>query len=423
MNLRKRWLLSAAIGSVIAAFASSTRAADWPQFRGPDGSGHGEAKNLPTQWGPDKNVAWRTEVPGKGWSSPSLSQGRIYLTSAVPVEQGTANGDVDLQLLCYDANSGQQIWAKTVFRQEEKTSPAIHRKNSHASPTPLVDGSRIFVHFGHQGTACLSTDGQIVWQNQTNIYSPVHGNGGSPILVDGILIFSCDGGSDPFVVGLDADTGQARWKFERPTDSAKKFAFSTPAVIAVAGKKQVVSPGAGMVNALDPQTGKEIWRVTYDGYSVIPKPVFGNGLVYLSTGYDSPTIIAIRPDGSGDVTDTHVAWTLDKGAPHTPSPLLIGKELYLVADGGTASCANALTGEKIWQERVPGDYSASPIFADGKIYIVNEEGTGTVLRPGPTFEKLAENGFPEQTLASYAIGEGAIFVRTEKSLYRVMQVR
>jgi outer membrane protein assembly factor BamB len=151
--------------------------------------------------------------------------------------------------------------------------------------------------------------------------------------------------------------------------------------------------------------------------------VFGNGLVYLSTGYDSPTIIAIRPDGSGDVTDTHVAWTLDKGAPHTPSPLLIGKELYLVADGGTASCANALTGEKIWQERVPGDYSASPIFADGKIYIVNEEGTGTVLRPGPTFEKLAENGFPEQTLASYAIGEGAIFVRTEKSLYRVMQVR
>ncbi|MEX2026391.1 MAG: PQQ-binding-like beta-propeller repeat protein [Pirellulaceae bacterium] len=405
--------LLAALGSIWPA------SADWPQFRGPAGSGHAEAKNLPQEWGPDKNVAWRTEVPGKGWSSPSLSQGRIYLTSAVSVEQGSGSGDVDLALLCYDAKSGKQILAKTVFRQEGKSAPAIHRKNSHASPTPLVDGSRIFVHFGHQGTACLTTDGAIVWQNQTIKYPPVHGNGGSPILVDGILIFSCDGGSDPFVVGLDADSGQVKWKFSRPTDSAKKFAFSTLEAIVVAGKKQVISPGAGMVNALEPQTGKEIWRVAYDGYSVIPKPVFGNGLVYLSTGYDSPTIIAIRPDGRGDVTDTHVAWTLAKGAPHTPSPLLIGKELYLVADRGTASCVDALTGETIWQERIAGDYSASPLYADGKIFIVNEDGAGTVLRPGQTFEKLAENGFPEQTLASYAVGEGSIFVRTEKALYRV----
>ncbi|HUE71958.1 MAG TPA: PQQ-binding-like beta-propeller repeat protein [Pirellulaceae bacterium] len=411
--------------SILACiFAPSfAAAADWPQFRGPDGNGHAEAKNLPQEWGPDKNVAWRTEVPGKGWSSPSLSQGRIYLTSAVPVEQGSGSGDVDLVLLCHDAGSGKQIWAKTVFRQDHKTAPAIHRKNSHASPTPLVDGSRIFVHFGHQGTACLTTGGEIVWQNQSLKYPPVHGNGGSPILVDGILIFSCDGGSDPFVVGLDADSGQVKWKFERPTDSVKKFAFSTAEVIVVGGQKQVISPGAGMVNALDPQTGKEIWRVTYDGYSVIPKPVYGNGLVYLSTGYDSPTIIAIRPDGRGDVTDTHVVWTLEKGAPHTPSPLLIGKELYLVSDRGIASCVDGLTGETIWQERVPGDYSASPLYADGQIYIVNEEGTGTVLRPGRTFERLAENGFLEQTLASYAVGEGAIFVRTEKALYRIGKLR
>ena len=409
--------------SVCFAIPLAVSAADWPQFRGPEGNGHADAQNLPQDWGPDKNVAWRTEVPGKGWSSPSLSQGRIYLTSAVPAEDGGASGDVDLALLCYEAQSGKQVWAKTVFRQDAKSAPSIHRKNSHASPTPLVDGSRIFVHFGHQGTACLSTDGQIVWKNQTNKYPPVHGNGGSPILVDGILIFSCDGASNPFVVGLDAANGQVKWKFERPTDSAKKFAFSTAEVIIVDGQQQVITPGAGMVNALDPKTGEEIWRVTYDGYSVIPKPVFGNGLVYLSTGYDSPTIIAIRPDGRGDVTDTHVAWTLGKGAPHTPSPLLIGKELYLVSDRSLASCVDALTGKMIWQERVPGDYSASPLYADGKIYIVNEDGTGTVLRPGRTFEKLAENGFPEQTLASYAVGEGAIFVRTEKALYRVMQLR
>ncbi len=373
------------------------------------------------EWGPDKNVAWRTEVPGKGWSSPCLAQGRIYLTSAVPVEEGSASGDVALSLFCFDAKSGKELWSQSVFRQDGKTAPAIHRKNSHASPTPLVDGNRIFVHFGHQGTACLSTAGQIVWKNQTNQYPPVHGNGGSPVLVDGLLIFSCDGGSDPFVVALDANTGDTKWRYARPTDSAKKFAFSTPEVITVGGRQQLITPGAGMVSALDPQSGEEIWRVTYDGYSVIPKPVYGNGLVYLSTGYDSPTIIAIRPDGRGDVTDTHVAWTLEKGAPHTPSPLLVGKELYLVADRGAASCVDATSGKVIWQKRVPGDYSASPLFADGRIYLVNEEGTGTVLRPGRTFEKLAENGFPERTLASYAVADGALFVRTEKALYRVEQ--
>ena len=393
--------------------------ADWPQFRGPRGDGQAEARNLPHQWGPEKNVAWRTEVPGKGWSSPSLAGGRIYLTSAVPVDPGSASGDVELRALCYDAAGGKLVWSKTVFVQSSKTAPPIHRKNSHASPTPLVAGNRIFVHFGHQGTACLSTDGKVLWTNRELVYPPVHGNGGSPVLVDGLLIFSCDGASDPFVVGLDAESGKVRWKYSRPTDSVKKFAFSTPAVITVAGRKQVISPGSGMVNALDPQTGEEIWRVTYEGYSVIPQPAFGNGLVYLSTGYDKPQMIAIRPDGRGDVTDTHVVWILEKGAPHTPSPLVVGNELYLVSDSGIASCVDAKTGKAVWEERVPGGYSASPIFADGKIYIVNEDGAGTVFRPGRKFEKLGENGFGERTLASYAVGDGAIFVRTEEALYRV----
>ena len=408
--------------ALLAFFGSTgTVVADWPQFRGPDGNGHADATNLPLEWGPEKNVAWRTEVPGKGWSSPSLSQGRIYLTSAVPVEEGSASGDLDLVLYCYDAVRGKELWSKAIFRQDAKTAPGIHRKNSHASPTPLVEGSRIYVHFGHHGTACVDTSGEVVWKNQSLQYPPVHGNGGSPILVDGLLIFSCDGAENPFVVGLDAASGDEQWRFERPTDSMKKFAFSTPTLITVGGQKQLISPGAGMVNALDPKTGGEIWRVTYDGYSVIPKPVFGNGLVYLSTGYDKASMIAIRPDGRGDVTDTHVVWTLEKGASHTPSPLLIGIELYLVSDSGLATCVDVLSGKTIWQERVPGNYSASPLFADGKIYLVNEEGTGTVLRPGREFEKLAKNGFPEQTLASYAVADGAIFVRTEKALYRISQ--
>jgi glucose dehydrogenase len=336
--------------------------------------------------------------------------------------EGSASGDLSLDALAVDAQSGKLLWQQRLFLQVAATAPKIHNKNSHASPTPLVDDGRVYVHFGHQGTACLDVNGKVLWRNDTLRYPPVHGNGGSPVLVDGILIFSCDGGTSPFVVGLDAATGKQRWRYDRPAVAGKKFAFSTPAVIEVSGQKQVVSPGAGGVDALDPATGAPIWRVEYDsGYSVIPQPVFGHGLVFLSSGYDSPTVLAIRPDGRGDVTDTHVAWTLKKGAPHTPSPLLVGDELYLVADKGVATCVAARTGEQLWQERIGGNYSASPLWADGKIYIQSEEGPAIVLKPGTTFERLAETGFAERTLASYAVGDSSLFIRTENHLYRVQQ--
>jgi outer membrane protein assembly factor BamB len=285
----------------------------------------------------------------------------------------------------------------------------------------LIAGDRVYVHFGHQGTACLDLAGKVLWRNVELGYPPVHGNGGSPVLVDGRLIFSCDGASDPFVVALDANSGREKWRFQRQADSDKRFAFSTPAVIEVNGRKQVITPGAGVVNALDPATGEEIWRVNYDGYSVIPQPVFGHGLVFLSTGYDSPMILAIRPDGTGDVTETHVEWELKTGAPHTPSPLLVGDELYLIADRGVATCLDARTGEEHWQERVGGNYSASPLSADGKIFLQSEDGPTVVIKSGTTFEKIADTGFAERTLASYAIGDNALFIRTEKNLYRVEQ--
>jgi outer membrane protein assembly factor BamB len=286
-----------------------------------------------------------------------------------------------------------------------------------------VDGDRIYVHFGHQGIACLNTQGEIVWKNNEVKYAPVHGNGGSPALVDGLLIYSCDGAKDPFVVALDAQTGKVQWKFQRPGDPPKKFSFCTPLVIEVAGKQQVIIPGSGIVNALDPQTGAEIWSVKHGGYSVIPRPVYGHGLVYFSTSYDSPVVLAVRPDGHGDVTETHVAWEAKKGAPHTPSLLLVGDELYMLADKGILTCLDAKTGDQHWQERIGGNYSSSPIYADGKIYIQSEAGQGMVFRAGKTFEKLAENGFGERSLASYAIGDGAIFIRTAENLYRVEKPR
>jgi outer membrane protein assembly factor BamB len=183
---------------------------------------------------------------------------------------------------------------------------------------------------------------------------------------------------------------------------------------------QLITPGSGVVNSLEPATGREIWRVTYgDGYSVIPKPVFGHGLVFLATGYNTPMVMAIRPDGTGDVTETHVAWTMKKAAPHTPSLLLVGNELYLVSDKGIATCLDAQTGAEHWQERIGGGFSASPLFADGKIFLQSEEGPALVLRPDKTFTKLADTGFKERTLASYAVGDSAFFIRTEKNLYRV----
>lgn len=412
-----RCLLFAFFASLVFS-PSVLPAADWPQFRGPAGDGRGTATNLPTEWNETKNVAWKTEIPGRGWSSPSLYQNRLYLTTALPAEKGSATGAHSLRALCVDATTGRMVWNVEVFKQSAE-APRVHNKNSHASPTPIVEKGRVYVHFGHQGTACLDLAGKVIWKNDAIEYAPVHGNGGSPVLESGLLIFSCDGGSDPFVVALDAATGKERWRFAREADSAKRFAFSTPTVIEVDGKRQLVTPGAGVVNALDPATGEEIWRVTYDGYSVIPKPVFGHGLVFLSTGYDSPSVIAIRPDGRGDVTDTHVAWQNKPGAPHTPSLLLDADELYMVSDGGVAACVDARTGEQHWQERIGGKYSASPILADGKLYLQSEEGPAVVLKPGKTFEKLADTGFAEYTLASYAVGDRALFIRTEKNLYRV----
>lgn len=396
-------------------------AEDWPQFRGPTGQGISNEKNLPIEWGPDNNVKWKTPIPGLAWSSPVVVKGKIYLTTAVPQGDGESP-DQSLRALCLDAKTGDIVWDEQVFLQEGKTAPKIHGKNSHASPTPVVVGDRLFVHFGHMGTACLDLSGKPVWTNRDLSYKPVHGNGGSPIYHNGLLIFTADGASDPLVIALQADSGEVAWKYPRPEVSSNHFAFATPLAIEVNGQWQIVAPGGGSVSGINANDGSEIWRSYYgDGYSVIPRPVYAHGLVFVSSSYDRPTAYAIRPDGHGDVTETHVAWKTEKAAPHTPSMLVVGDELYMVADDGVTACYNAKTGKQNWQQRLPGGYSASPVFADGKIYFVNEEGQGTVIAPGKKFKKLGENGFGERTLASYAISDGAVFVRTKEHLYRVQQ--
>jgi outer membrane protein assembly factor BamB len=400
--------------------AGLARPENWPQFRGPTGQGSAAQGTFPVEWDTTKNVAWKEAIPGHGWSSPIVQDGRVYLTTSVPRPDGRGQ-DQSLRALSLDVTTGAIQWDVEVFRQDGNNAPGIHTKNSHASPTPVTDGERLYVHYGHQGTACLDLKGKVLWRNTSLGYRPVHGNGGSPILVDDLLVFSADGGDDRFIVALDRRTGRVRWKTPREVDVAKRFSFSTPLLIAVNGEQQLISPGSNVVVALDPGDGKEKWRVRYEGYSVIPRPVFGHGLVFVCTGYEFPTLLAIRPDGRGDVTDTHVAWKVRKAVPNTPSPLLVGDELYLVSDGGVASCLDAKSGRVHWQRRLGGAFSASPFHAGGRVYFQNEEGVGTVIQSGQQFRQLARNALDEPTLASYAAADGALFVRTEGRLYRIRE--
>ena len=392
--------------------------AQWPQFRGPDGQGHSTETGLPLEWSESRNVAWKVPVPGGGWSSPVVAGGRIWLTSAVDRVEGGRTRGVSLRLLAYDAATGREVVNVEAF--ELRSPGPINGKNSHASPTPIVDAERVYVHFGAQGTAAFTSAGEPVWRTRLG-YESQHGAGGSPALHNGLLIVNCDGnGGDAYVVALDARTGTVRWKTARryPADQA----YTTPLVIRAGDRDQVISIGAYRAAAYDPDNGREIWRVSYgDGFSNVPRPVYGQGLVFIATGFQQPTLIAVRPDGSGDVTRSHVAWTLRRGAPFTPSPVLVGEDLFLVNDAGIATAVEAKTGQIHWQQRLGGNYSASPVYADGRIYFLSEEGQATVIAPARTFQRLATSQLDGATLASIAVADKSFFIRTHSHLYRIAQ--
>jgi outer membrane protein assembly factor BamB len=249
----------------------------------------------------------------------------------------------------------------------------------------------------------------------------VHGTGGSPVVVDDLLIFNADGAADPAVVALEKATGKVRWKVSRPpTRAPNKFSFCTPLLIEVNGRRQLITPGSGIIQALDPRDGSEIWRVLFGtGFSVVPRPVYAHGLLFFSSGYQQPTGYAVRADGQGDVTATHVAWTVSRRVPLNPSMLVVGDELYMLADSGILTCLDARTGTVHYEERLLGPCSASPLFADGRIYAIDERGRCAVFKPGKTFERLAVNDLEERTLASMSVCDNDLLIRTENALYRI----
>jgi len=410
--MRFAWILCL----IATCTVSPTLAGDsWPEFRGPGGQGHSDATGVPLQWSEDQNVTWKTAIPGEGWSSPVVLGRQIWMTTAE--EEGKS-----LRALCVDLNSGELLHNIELFRVAELAPK--HATNSYASPTPVIEPGRVYVHFGTYGTACIDTrTGKPLWKTTELQLDHEVGPGSSPTLYGDLLVINCDGYDVRYVAALHKQTGELAWKKDRPgplnaTKSINK-AFSTPLYVQIDGQVQAISPSAQQVVSYNPVTGEEVWRVKYPGFSNVPRPVFGNGLVYVCTGYMTPEIWAIRPNGKGDITQTHVAWKVTKQVPAKPSPLLVGDELYMISDAGIVTCLDARTGEEIWKERFGGNYSASPVFVDGRIYFFGEDGRSVVIAPGRKYEPLATNQLGGRFMASPAIVGKAFILRTHSHLYRI----
>jgi outer membrane protein assembly factor BamB len=424
------------VACLFASLLVATCRADWPEFRGPTGDGHVAADDarsgLPLEWSETKNVRWKTAIPHRGWSTPVVMDGQIWLTTA------TEDGH-DYFVLCLDAETGQVLHNKQLFHKEEP-EPQGNPINSYASCSPAIEPGRVYVHFGSVGTACLDTStGEVIWQRDDLSCRHYRGASSSVVLFENLVILTLDGADFQYVVALDKATGKTAWKTDRDVewndenitegeyakyaDLAKdgdfRKAHSTPLVVTADGKLQLLSGGAKAMFSYDPRTGKEYWHVLYDDWSVAPRPLYEDGMAYIVTGLMHPELWAVKAGGSGDVTDSLVDWRLKTGVSKSASPLLIDGLIYMVNDDGIASCVEAATGDVVWKKRIGGRHWASPIYAAGRIYFFDDKGQTVVLKPGREFEELATNTLDDGFMASPAVDEGALFLRTKSHLYRI----
>jgi outer membrane protein assembly factor BamB len=402
----------------LSTFGPSFTAANdnWPEFRGPSADGHSDATGLPLHWSETENIRWKTPIHDKGWSSPVIWGNRIWLTTA------TADGK-EMFVVCVDRDTGKVVHDIKLF---EVANPAFcHPYNSYASPTPVVEANRVYVHFGSYGTACLDSEtGHTLWTRRDLPCDHYRGPGSSPILYGDRLILSFDGADVQYVVALDKLTGKTLWKRDREIDyhttvGDLKKAFSTPAVVKAPDGDQLVSPAAVATIAYDPATGAELWRVRHGGMNASARPLTGLGMVFVSTGDSGPiSLFAVPSGGRGDLSK-NVVWTQTKGVPARASILLVGDHLFMASEKGVATCLDARSGKPIWQQRLGGDFIASPVFADGRIYCFDTEGTGQVLQAAGEAKVLAKNRLNDGCMASPAIAGKSLFVRTKTRLYRI----
>ncbi len=394
---------------------------DWPQFRGPTGQGVSFAENVPRKWGKLEGVAWKRKLPGKGWSSPVMSEGKVIMT--ISKNEG---GKVTLGVVAIDAGSGKVLWEKDLFTPEEKVAKIRHAKNSLSSCTPVIADGVVYAHFAHMGTAALKLgSGEEIWRQKID-YQPVHGTGSSPIIVGGLVVFHADGDSDPTLVALDARTGKLKWRVQRNQKVRLTFSFSTPLEFKDerGGKTLILSQASGMVGAYDPADGKLVWKVTYgEGYSVVPRPVVANGMIYVATGFDRPHLLAIDPKGAkGDVTKSHVVWDEEKYVGKTPCFLAVHGNLYTLNDTGTVCCREGKSGKLLWKEKLTGNFSSSPVIVGHTMYCCTEDGVAYVLEvSGKGGKVLAEIDMEERIFASPAVVDGAVFIRAEEHLWKIAQ--
>lgn len=418
--------IATALASVLIASAGA--AENWTSYRGPTDQGLSDATGLPVKWSETENVKWKIPIDGKAWSSPVIWGDRIWLTNAT--EDGTR-----LSALCVDAKSGKII--HDLKRLHGNPAPQYcHPFNSYASPSPAIEEGRVYVSFGSPYTACLdSRTGKVIWERKDFVCNHFRGPGSSPYLYKDLLILHFDGSDDQFVVGLDKNTGKTVWKTDRSVDYKDidaetgkperegdwRKAFSTPIVTEVEGKPVLISLGSMALYGYNPENGEELWRIEANvdrAHSGGCRPVAGHGLVFMPMG-SGGELFAVRPDGKGVVTDTHVEWKHSRVVPKRPSVLLVGDLLFMVDDGGIAGCLEAKTGEEIWRERIGGNFSASPLLAGGKIYLFDEEGKSTVIEASKEFKVVATNELEAGCMASPAVSGNALFVRTKTHLYRL----
>lgn len=398
---------------------------NWPQFRGPAGTGHSDSPDLPLQWSETQNVVWKTAIHDHGWSSPVIYGKQIWLTSASKDGQ-------QLFVLCIDRDTGKIIRDWKLF--DVAKPQYVHPFNTHASPTPVIEEGRVYITFGSAGTAAIDTKTfRVIWERRDIECNHYRGAGSSPIIFGNLLLMHFDGSDRQFVVALDKKTGKTVWQTNRSIDFQDldasgnptaegdlRKAFATPHVERINGRWEMISLGAKAAYSYDPLTGKELWRVEERGqHSASTRPVLGDGMIFFPTGFPTGQLFAVRLGGKGLITDTHVAWKVKRGVSNKPSILLVDGMIYMVGDTGIASCIDAKTGEQIWQQRIGGEYSASPVYANGLLWFFSEDGKTTALKPGRVFEKVAENRLDDGFLASPAVAGKAFYLRTRTHLYRI----
>lgn len=403
----------------------------WPEFRGPWGNGHvsppgaPQPIGLPLQWSETENVRWKTAIHDRGWSTPAVLDGQVWLTTA------TLEGH-DFFAVCVDAATGRIRFDEPLFHCENP-EPLGNNVNAYATPSPVVEAGHVYVHFGSYGTACLETQtGKVLWERKDLRCRHYRGPSSSPILFRNLLICTFDGADLQYVAALDKETGRTVWKTDRSADwndanvpgqmardGDLRKAHSTPLIAEYNGAFQLLSTGAKAAYGYDPATGKELWKVHYPAWSAAPRPVYHQGVGFFVTGHGQTELLAVRLGGRGDVTDTHVLWRVDSMVPRTASPILVDDLLYMVSDDGLVTCLESSTGKQVWRSRIGGTYAASPLYGDDRIYFFSQQGKTTVLKPGRTFQPLATNTLANGFMASPAVAGKALFLRTRTDLYRV----